>query len=95
MLRPLETLSELSPKNGGPMYLSNKQPKKKTKYKCPRPTCRCRARKQYGTKMAIVGETERHDGDTKQDESGESDDWADDRDDDDDEMQITAAAVIK
>ena len=45
--------------------------------------------------MAIVGETERHDGDTKQDESGESDDWADDRDDDDDEMQITAAAVIK
>ena len=46
--------------------------------------------------MANVGETERHDGDTKQDESGESDDWADDRDDDDDdEMQITAAAVIK
>ena len=44
--------------------------------------------------MAIVGETERHDGDTKQDASGESDDWADD-DDDDDEMQITAAAVIK
>ena len=42
--------------------------------------------------MANVGETERHDGDTKQDESGESDDWADD---DDDEMQITAAAVIK
>ena len=49
--------------------------------------------------MANVGETERHDGDTKQDESGESDDWADDDDDDDDdvddEMQITAAAVIK
>ena len=48
--------------------------------------------------MAIVGETERHDGDTKQDESGESDDWADDDDDDDDDddkMQITAAAVIK
>ena len=44
--------------------------------------------------MAIVGETERHDGDTKQDVYGESDDWADD-DDDDDEMQITAAAVIK
>ena len=28
MLRPLETLSELSPKNGGPMYLNDRQPKK-------------------------------------------------------------------
>ena len=45
--------------------------------------------------MANVGETERHDGDTKPDASGESDDWADDRDDDDDELQIAAAAVIK